>query len=64
MNPRKVGALAPEIVGADLELIRSMIMTGQPQKGRPKKWPNHNMPPLTNLKDKIPDLHEYLKTFK
>ena len=64
LDPRKVGALAPDIAGSDLELIRSMIMTGEPPKGKEKKWPEHHMAPLPNLKDKIPDLHEYLKTFK
>tara|TARA_Y100000996_G_scaffold397013_1_gene363645 strand:+ start:1718 stop:2044 length:327 start_codon:yes stop_codon:yes gene_type:complete len=64
LDPRKVGALAPDIAGSDLELIRSMIMTGKHPEGRIKKWPEHQMAALPNLKDKIPDLHEYLKTFK
>ena len=64
MDPRKVGALAPDIAGSDLELIRSMIMTGKHPEGRIKKWPDHQMAALPNLKDKIPDLYEYLKTFK
>ena len=59
-----MGALAPDIAGADLDLIRSMIMTGKPPKGREKKWPDHHMDQLPNLKDKITDLHEKLKTYK
>ena len=63
-DPRKVGALAPDIAGSELEVIRSMIMTGKPPKGISKKWPDHTMAPLPNLKDKVPDLYEYLKAFK
>lgn len=63
-DPRKVGALAPDIAGSELEVIRSMIMTGIPPEGISKKWPEHTMAPLPNLKDKIPDLYEYLKAFK
>ncbi len=64
IDPRKVGALAPEIAGSNLELIRSMIMTGKPPEGVEPKWPDKHMAPLPNLEDKIPDLHEYLKAFK
>lgn len=63
-DPRKVGALAPDIAGSELEVIRSMIMTGKPPEGILKKWPEHHMAPLPNLRDKVPDLHEYLKAFK
>ena len=55
IDPRKVGALAPDIAGSDLELIGSMIMTGKHPEGRIKKWPEHQMAALPNLKDKIPD---------
>ena len=60
----KIGALAPDIAGSELEVIRSMIMTGKPPEGVVKKWPEHHMAPLPNLKDKIPDLYQYLKAFK
>ena len=63
-DPRKVGALAPDIAGSELEVIRSMIMTGKPPEGISKKWPDHTMAPLPKLKDKVPDLYEYLKAFK
>ena len=64
IDPRKTGALAPDIAGSELEVIRSMIMTGKPPKGVKPKWPDMEMAPLPNLKDKIPDLYEYLKAFK
>ena len=64
IDPRKIGALAPDIAGSELEVIRSMIMTGKPPKGVKPKWPDMEMAPLPNLKDKIPDLYEYLKAFK
>tara|TARA_B100002052_G_C15805379_1_gene563244 strand:+ start:901 stop:1218 length:318 start_codon:yes stop_codon:yes gene_type:complete len=64
IDPRKVGALAPDIAGSELEVIRSMIMTGKPPKGVEPKWPDMQMAPLPNLKDKVPDLYEYLKAFK
>ena len=64
IDPRKPGALAPDIAGSELEVIRSMIMTGKPPKGVKPKWPDMEMAPLPNLKDKIPDLYEYLKAFK
>ena len=64
IDPRKVGALAPDIAGADLEVIRSMIMIGKPPKGMKPKWPDMEMAPLPNLEDRIPDLYEYLKAFK
>ena len=64
IDPRKIGALAPDIAGSDLEIIRSMIMTGKPPKGVQPKWPDMEMAPLPNLEDKIPDLYEYLKAFK
>ena len=63
IDPRKQGALAPEIAGSELEVIRSMIMTGKPPKGVKPKWPDMKMAPLPNLEDKIPDLYEYLKSF-
>ena len=37
-DPRKVGVLAPNIAGAELEVIRGMIMTGKPPKGVKPKW--------------------------
>ena len=64
IDPRKAGALAPDIAGSDLEVIRSMIMTGKPPKGVEPKWPDMEMAPLPNLEDKVPDLYEYLKAFK
>ena len=64
IDPRKPGALAPDIAGSDLEVIRSMIMTGKPPEGVKPKWPDMVMAPLPNLEDKIPDLYEYLKAFK
>ncbi len=64
IDPRKPGALAPDIAGSELEVIRSMIMTGKPPKGVEPKWPDMEMAPLPNLEDKIPDLYEYLKAFK
>ena len=63
IDPRKLGALAPDIAGSELEVIRSMIMTGKPPKGVQPKWPDMKMAPLPNLEDKIPDLYEYLKSF-
>ena len=44
--------------------IKSMIMTGKHPKGVEPKWPDAKMAPLPHLKEHIPDLHEYLKTFK
>ena len=64
IDPRKPGALAPDIAGSDLEVIRSMIMTGKHPEGVKPKWPDMEMAPLPNLKDKIPDLYEYLRAFK
>ena len=64
IDPRKVGALAPEIAGAELEVVRSMIMTGKPPEGVNPKWPDREMAPLPNLEDKIPDIYEYLRSFK
>ena len=63
-DPRKVGSLAPNIAGSELEVIRSMIMTGKPPKGIKPKWPDMEMAPLPNLKDEIPFIYEYLKAFK
>ena len=37
-------------------VIRSMIMTGKHPEGRIKKWPDHQMAALPNLKDKILNL--------
>ena len=64
IDPRKVGALAPDIAGTELEVIKSMIMTGKPPKGVKPKWPDKEMAPLPNLEDKIPDIYEYLSSFK
>ena len=64
IDPRKTGSLAPEIAGSDLEVVRSMIMTGKPPKGVKPKWPDKEMAPLPNLEDKIPDIYEYLSSFK
>ena len=63
-DPRKIGALAPDIAGSDLEVIRSMIMTGKPPKGIKPKWPEMEMSPLPHLKDEVPFIYEYLKAFK
>ena len=64
VDPRKDGILAPNIAGANYELIKSMIMTGKHPVGVEPKWPDAKMAPLPHLKEHIPDLHEYLKTFK
>ena len=64
IDPFKAGALAPEVAGTNLEIIRSMVMTGKLPEGIKPKWPDRYMAPLPHLEDKIPDLHEYLKTFK
>ena len=64
IDPRKQGALATEIAGSELEVIRSMIMTGKTPKGVKPKWPDMKMAPLPNLEDKIPDIYEYLSSFK
>ena len=64
IDPRKDGILAPNIAGANYELIKSMIMTGKHPIGVEPKWPNAKMAPLPHLKEHIPDLHEYLKSFK
>mgnify|MGYP001161493039 FL=1 len=64
IDPRKDGILAPAIAGSDYELIKSMIMTGRPPKGVKQKWPEAKMAPLPHLKESIPHLHDYIKTFK
>ena len=64
VDPRKDGILAPNIAGANYELIKSMIMTGKHPIGVEPKWPDAKMAALPHLKEHIPDLHEYLKTFK
>ena len=56
--------MAPEIAGSSLEVVRSMIMTGKPPEGVKPKWPDKEMAPLPNLEDKIPDIYEYLSSFK
>jgi len=55
--------LAPDIAGAELEVIRSMIMTGKPPKGVEPKWTHREMDPLPHLEDEIPYIYEYLKSF-
>mgnify|MGYP001255706578 CR=1 FL=1 len=64
IDPRKVGSLAPDIAGSTLEVVKSMIMTGKPPKGVDPKWPDKEMAALPNLEEKIPDIYEYLSSFK
>ena len=63
VNPGRPGSFGPDIAGAKLEVIRSMIMTGQPPKGVEPKWTDMEMAPLPHLKDEIPYIYEYLKSF-
>ena len=65
VDPRKQGPLAPPIAGSELEVIKSMVMTGKHPKGVQPKWPERDreMEPLPHLEDEIPHLYEYLKSF-
>ena len=63
VDPRKVGPLAPNIAGSELEVIRSMILTGKHPKGVKPKWPDMEMAPPPHLEDEIPYIYEYLKSF-
>ena len=63
IDPSKPGLLAPSITRNDLETIQSMIMKGKLPNDEKSKWPGRIMAPLPHLKEYIPDLYEYLKTF-
>ena len=64
IDPQIDGVLAPRITDINYNLIESMIMTGKLPVGVAQKWPGAKMAPLPYLEKHIPDLYEYLKTFK
>ena len=67
-DPRKPGAIGPDISGSSLELIRSKVILGKyPEGVAPKKALLNGMsqmPPMPTLEKDIPALHSYLNAFK
>lgn len=61
-DPKKPGAIGPEIYGASLPLLEARVLkAGYPEGHKPKRT-SAAMPALPYLKDDIPALHAFLNS--
>jgi mono/diheme cytochrome c family protein len=59
-DPKKAGALGPDVFGSNLELLEARIMRAQYPEGYKPKRETHTMVPLPHLKADIPAIQAYL----
>ena len=59
-DPRKIGALGPEIAGASRELVEARVLRATYPPGYTPKRQSRQMVPLPHLEDKIDELMAYL----
>jgi mono/diheme cytochrome c family protein len=63
-DPKKPGALGPDIAGSSLELITARVMKAEYPPGYAPKRQTHTMTPIPQVKEDLPAIAEYLATFK
>jgi mono/diheme cytochrome c family protein len=63
-DPRKPGAIGPEIAGSSAVLIESRVMRTEYPPGYTPKRQTKQMTPLPQLKNDIPALSAYLNALK
>src|SRR4051812_38114819 len=56
-DPKKPGALGPELFGSSMELIKARVLKGEYPQGYKPKRQTRLMTPLPHLKGDIPALH-------
>ena len=61
-DPRKPGAVGPEVFGSSQELLEARIMSAKYPDGYKPKRDTHQMQPLPQLKNEIPALFQYLNS--
>ncbi len=61
-NPRKVGALGPDVYGSSRELLEARILRGEYPPGYKPKRETHVMGRLPHLKSEIDAIHAYLNS--
>jgi mono/diheme cytochrome c family protein len=61
-DPRKPGALGPEVFGSSKELLEARILKADYPPGYQPKRNTHTMAPLPHLKKEIDSIHAYLNS--
>ena len=61
-DPRRTGAIGPEVFGANKELLEARIIRGDYPSGYQPKRNTRSMVPLPHLKNEIDAIHAYLNT--